>query len=226
MSIGGVVRTSFVDYPGKIATTIFLSSCNFSSPFCQNPELVLDSGLIYESFDDILGYLSKASPAIVDAVCISGGEPTLDPELSHYISEIKKLGLLVKLDTNGSNPGLIRNLPLDYLAMDIKTSPEKYSLITAIPDISSKILDSVHYLLASAPFAYEFRTTLVPGLVTEADIHAIGSLIKGSEKWFLQHFRNTVTLDESCRSLQPYPPHQEEQLLSVARQYVSGAVLR
>ncbi|OGI05348.1 MAG: anaerobic ribonucleoside-triphosphate reductase activating protein [Candidatus Margulisbacteria bacterium GWF2_38_17] len=225
MSIGGYIKTSFVDYPGKIATTIFLSRCNFRCPYCQNPELVLDSAAFPVDFKEIIEYLKK-SQHLIDAVCFSGGEPTIDPQLSEYIAQVKGLGFLIKLDTNGSDPEILQSLPINYLALDIKTIPEKYTALTTIPEIGSKITRTINYLINEASFEYEFRTTLVPGLVDENDMHTIGKLIQGTKKWFLQQFRNTSTLDPSYKTVQPFSTKEIQKLVEIAKQYVPGTFSR
>jgi pyruvate formate lyase activating enzyme len=165
MQINGFNKTTLLDYPKHIAATVFIGGCNMRCPFCHNASLVEYVGSQPAiSIDEVLDYLKKRK-GILEGVCVTGGEPTLYPELPAFISEIKALGFKVKLDTNGTNPAMLKNLSenrlIDYVAMDIKNSKSKYPLTTGMQNIKlDKICDSVSFLLTSQ-VEYEFRTTIV-----------------------------------------------------------------
>ena len=184
MLIKGIQKTTLLDYPEKIASIIFLAGCNFRCPYCQNPSLVngyeglptIPERAVLEFLRDRLKWL--------DGVCITGGEPTLHEDLSRFISKVKKEGLLVKLDTNGSNPGMLEGLLgeglLDYIAMDIKAPIQRYAEVVKTKVNLNKIQRSVEMICKSG-LDYEFRTTVVPGLLGEEDIAEITSWLKGSK---------------------------------------------
>lgn len=195
MQIHGFQKTTLLDYPGHIAATIFLGHCNFRCPFCHNSELVLtpDKMPVLDS-EEILTFLRKRAN-ILDGVCITGGEPTLSAELEDFISEIKSLGLKVKLDTNGSNPAILKSLHekklLDYIAMDVKSSPYKYAKTCGLSSVNiENIQESISFLM-SQDLPYEFRTTIVKELHTLDDILQIGQWIQGCKAYYLQSYRDS-----------------------------------
>ncbi|ETR65727.1 MAG: pyruvate formate lyase activating enzyme [Candidatus Magnetoglobus multicellularis str. Araruama] len=232
LKIAGFIKTSLLDYPQKIASVIFLAGCNFTCPFCHNPELVKREETTVTRkqilWTEIKDYLQVAYPKLIDGVCISGGEPTLEPKmLKDLIERLKTIGLLVKLDTNGSHPDLLNQLPLDYLALDLKTSLERYSELTPLSNIAAKIKASLQYLQNKAAYDYEFRTTLVPGIVGTREIEAIGQLIAGSKApWILQHYRNKQVLALDYQTISPYTHQETQQLVKCAQQYVPEVFLR
>ena len=195
MPINGFNKTTLLDYPGKIAATIFLGSCNFRCPFCHNSSLVLSPGLLPEiPEEDILNVLKKRQ-GILEGVCITGGEPTLDKNLFHLIDEIKDLGYPVKLDTNGSHPWilkkLINNQMIDMVAMDIKSSKESYTRVAGCKQADLKaVCESVDFLM-SGSLPYEFRTTVVRELHKKEDFYAIGQWIAGCNAYFLQSYKDS-----------------------------------
>ncbi len=195
MLIHGFNKTTLLDYPKHLASTIFLGGCNMRCPFCQNSSLVLHPGSVPTmDSEEVLSYLSKRK-GILEGVCITGGEPTIYPDLVELIKRIKSIGLKVKLDTNGSNPDILKflvsNQFIDYIAMDIKNSRENYSLSIGLQSFPmDKINESVNYLLSS-PVEYEFRTTIVKEHHTEQDILSIGQWIKGAKAYYLQSYRDS-----------------------------------
>lgn len=224
MKISGLQKVSLVDFDGHISATIFTSGCNFACPFCHNSGLV--RGDEHElSQTEVLEYLEKRK-IVLDSVCISGGEPTLNPDLPDFIREIKKMGYTIKLDTNGTNlhmlEELVRNNLIDYIAMDIKNSIEKYNL-TAGTKISPDIESAIKYIM-SCGIDYEFRTTLVDEHHNEQDMHSIGKLIKGANKLFLQKFVE----NENCLSqgLNAVPRDIAEHYADILRKYVHNTNLR
>lgn len=195
MKICGYNKTTLLDYPGKVAATIFLGSCNFRCPFCQNSSLVLHSALQPEiPAEEILSFLKKRQ-GILDGVCISGGEPTLSEDLPDFIRDIKALGYAVKLDTNGSRPYVVKKLVraglLDKVAMDIKAGPDNYRALSGLryPDMDS-ISETVDFLM-EGHVDYEFRTTVVKELHAEKDFIEIGQWLSGAKAYYLQAYRDS-----------------------------------
>lgn len=195
MQIHGFQKTTLLDYPKHLASTIFLGGCNMRCPFCHNSSLVLHpSSVPTIPAEEVLAYLAKRK-GILEGVCITGGEPTIYPYLADLIKEIKGLGLKVKLDTNGSNPLILKTLVedhlVDYVAMDIKNSKENYGLSIGIKNYNiNNISESITYLLSS-PIDYEFRTTIVKEHHTEEDILSIGQWIKGAKAYYLQSYKDS-----------------------------------
>jgi len=179
--ISGLQKMTLLDYPGKVACTIFTQGCNFRCPFCHNSDLLGSEGPETIPEETLMAFLRKRV-GLLDAVCITGGEPTLQPGLEDLIVKIKALGYLVKLDTNGSRPEVLKALVeknlLDYVAMDIKNSPEKYGATAGVPNMRlDKIEESIQYLLAGN-VAYEFRTTVMDELHEPEDFEAIGKWLR------------------------------------------------
>ena len=188
----GLQKTTLLDYPGKLASTLFTGGCNFCCPFCHNSDLVyLREGIKEIGSSEILDFLAGRKN-ILDGICISGGEPLLQEGLIPFIKEVKKLGLLVKLDTNGFLYDKLKELIdlklVDYVAMDIKNAPKKYALTAGLKEIDLEpILKSVE-LLKSNVVDYEFRTTIVKEFHDETDIKEIGLWLKGAKRYYLQNF--------------------------------------
>ena len=192
MNIHGFLKSTRLDYPRHLAATIFLGGCNMRCLFCHNASLVLrpDSQPVIPT-EEVLSYLTKRR-GVLEGVCITGGEPTLYKELPLFIKQIKDIGLKVKLDTNGTNPAMMKELIdnglIDYVAMDIKNSREKYIQTAGNKDISlDKINESISLLLSNI-IDYEFRTTVVKELHTKNDMESIGSWIKGAKAYYLQAY--------------------------------------
>ena len=192
MIIYGLQKLSLLDYPGKTACTVFTGGCNFRCPYCHNASLVVGLNKVEPvDYDEFFAFLNKRKN-ILDGVCITGGEPLLQPDIEDFIRKIKQLGYSVKLDTNGSFPDKLKHLVdenlIDYVAMDIKNSPEKYSLTAGVSELNfSKINNSVEFLLSNA-VDYEFRTTVVKELHSKEDFVLIGEWIKGAKRYFIQSF--------------------------------------
>lgn len=192
MLIVGFNKTTLLDYPGRVAATIFVGGCNFRCPFCHNGGLVLDP-LSQESYSEkeIFEFLQKRKN-VLKGVCITGGEPTLHADLPEFISKVKDLGYQVKLDTNGYAPGVLKRLLderlIDYVAMDIKNCPDKYAMTAGITFQLNRIEQSV-CILKESSVPYEFRTTVVKELHTEEDMLKIADWIKGCPYYFLQQYQ-------------------------------------
>ncbi|HWT27267.1 MAG TPA: anaerobic ribonucleoside-triphosphate reductase activating protein [Mobilitalea sp.] len=228
MQIHGFNKTTLLDYPKHLASTVFLGSCNFRCPFCHNASLVTNPASVpLIPTEDVLSYLKKRK-GILEGVCITGGEPTLYSELPDFIKELKNLGYLVKLDTNGTNPdmlkALVRNQLIDYIAMDIKNCKEKYRLTSGVRDFPvERVYESVSYLLSS-PVEYEFRTTLVREFHSEEDILSIGEWLQGAKAYYLQSFQDSGDIiSEGLHS------HTKETLLHFVKllnPYIENVTLR
>jgi pyruvate formate lyase activating enzyme len=207
MEIKGLRKTSLVDYPGKLSTVIFFGGCNFLCGFCQNPDLVSGGGKqeIYPA-DEVLELLKERS-SLIDSVVITGGEPTISKGIELFLKKIKEIHLLVKIDTNGSNPEIIKKFLdlklVDYAAIDIKTSPEKYSLAAGVNTDFAVIKETIK-LVKKSGIDYELRTTCVPSFVTLDDFVSIKNETGKVKKYYLQQFVNKVTLDPSFQNYTPY----------------------
>lgn len=195
MRICGFNKTTLLDYPGKVASTIFLGGCNFRCPFCQNSVLVTAPGEQPDyAQEELLAFLQKRK-GILDGVCISGGEPTLSDGLEEFIVKIKELGYAVKLDTNGSRPEIVKHLAeaglIDKVVMDIKACPDNYRNLTGIekPDMDS-IFETADFLL-HGKLDYEFRTTVVRELHTQKDFEEIAEWLKGAKEYYLQAYKDS-----------------------------------
>lgn len=198
MEIHGFNKTTLLDYPGHLAATIFLGGCNFRCPFCHNGSLVLSpSSMPTISYEKIFNTLSKRR-GVLEGVCITGGEPTIYPGLKNFILRIKEMGYLVKLDTNGNNPDVLKDLVLnhlvDYVAMDVKNSLESYSISVGISNFNTdRIKESIDFLLQSN-INYEFRTTIVREHHTINDIRSLGQMLEGAKAYYLQQFKDSGDL--------------------------------
>lgn len=227
MKIQGLQKMTLLDFPGKIACTVFLGGCNFRCPYCHNGSLALGEGDEVMSREELLSFLG-ARRGRLEGVCISGGEPTIHSDLPELISQIKDLGFAVKLDTNGTNPEMLTSLIndglLDYVAMDIKNSPEKYEDTVVI---NSSLIDNVRMsteILMGGRVDFEFRTTLMRELQGEEEMHAIGRWLSGDEKFFLQTYRDEGDL--LVGGFTPYTREETEGLLAVIREYIPKAKMR
>jgi pyruvate formate lyase activating enzyme len=227
-SIKGLQKTSVVDFPGHVACTIFISTCNFKCGFCYNKDLVNDSKELREySEEEILQFL-ESKRNILDGVCISGGEPTLYTNLKALIKKIKEKGLKVKLDTNGTNPRIIKDLldEVDYIAMDIKSSKEKYDEAAGVKVNIDNLSKSIE-LIKNSKIDYEFRTTAVPDFIDEDIMEDIGIWIKGAKKYALQQFHpNKQLIDKRLEQKQPYDKETLERFKGIIIQYVDSVELR
>lgn len=204
MNIASFQKFTMVDYPGHVATTVFTVGCVFRCPFCHNPELVLGSQISLsdnKNEEEFFEFL-KSREGKLDGVCITGGEPTLQRDLLEFMKKVKDMGFLVKLDTNGTRPDIIKKALdekiVDYIAMDIKNSLKKYEKTVGTKVDLDRIKLSVE-LIRNSGVDYDFRTTVVPGMHTEKDFDDIIKWIGGSKKYFLQRFRDFKTLDPKLK---------------------------
>jgi pyruvate formate lyase activating enzyme len=221
MRINGFSGVSLLDYPDKICSIIFTSPCNFKCPFCHNFSLIeINENTIDE--ETVLFEIEKRKN-FIEAVEITGGEPTLQNDLEEFLSKIKKLNLKIKIDTNGYLPEKLKNIIktdlVDYISMDIKSSPEKYSLACGVKIDFERIKKSIEVIMNSK-VEYEFRTTCVPGLVNAEDIMKIGEMINGAELYVLQQYDNKNVLFDSYKKILPYSENQIKEFMKIAEKFV------
>lgn len=195
MEIHGYNKTTLLDYPGHVACTVFTGYCNFRCPFCQNGDLVLDpSSQPLVSEEEFFGFLKKRK-AMLEGVCVTGGEPTMNKDLPDFIRKIKDFGLDVKLDTNGTRPDVLRKLLeenlISYVAMDIKSSRDLYGQAAGIENYDTKLVEESVEILKTGQIPYEFRTTVVKELHNKEVFEKIAEWIKGCDAYFLQAYRDS-----------------------------------
>ncbi len=225
MTVNGLLKLTLLDFPGKCACTVFFSGCNFRCPFCHNASLVLGEGENI-SEEEFFKFLSKRE-GVLDGVCITGGEPLLQRDIEGFMRKIKNMGFAVKLDTNGTFPDKLKKLVgdglVDYVAMDIKSSPDGYSRAAGCPVNFERVKESVDFLLSDA-VDYEFRTTVARGAVLSEDMEGIGDLIKGAKRYFLQGFVDSG--DILGEGVGAYSKEEMETMLKIVKKHVPAAELR
>ena len=228
MLILGFQKLTLLDYPNKVAATVFTGGCNFRCPFCHNASLVtkIEPQTSYNE-NDVLAYI-RSRKGLLDGVCITGGEPLIQKDLKNFIIEIKKAGFAVKLDTNGSFPDKLKELVaenlIDYVAMDVKNSPEKYGETAGLSNFDlSPIKESVEFLKTNA-VDYEFRTTIVKEYHTLNDVIAIAEFIKGAKRYFLQNFVDSGNLISS--GLHSVPVETLTEMKDAAQSVLGNAQVR
>jgi len=246
MIIGGIEKFSLIDYAGHLSVVVFTQGCNFRCHFCYNPLLVLptQAGEIkYQSSDagnqknhpeiipedDFFAFLKERAGKL-DAVVISGGEPTLHNDLDDFIIKIRDLGYKIKLDTNGTNPKMLKDLLkqnlLDYVAMDIKSGESNYDLIVGVQPEMSDIKKSIE-IMKNSGVGYEFRTTIVPEFHNEEIVKEMGALINGAEKWYLQPFKSDTDLvNKDFENSKIYTEEEMKGLLKIASKFAKIVEIR
>lgn len=226
MKIGGFLKNSFVDYPGIIASVVFVPGCNMDCWYCHNRHLWKEENLIPQ--DEVFEFLDKRK-GFIDGVVITGGEPTLQKDLPEFIDAVKEKGYLIKLDTNGLRPDVVKALldKIDYIAMDLKAPPGDMMRVVSFDIDEQKLWESVDLIMNSG-VKYEFRTTMMPMLRTE-DIERIAERIKGARKYALQQYRkisDTVGLKNVPIELEPLKPEEIKKAADAASKYASKVVVR
>lgn len=228
MKIMGLQKLTLLDFPGKMACTVFTGGCNFRCPFCHNATLVIGpecEPLMSE--EEFFAFLTKRK-GVLDGVCITGGEPTLQPDLEEFIVKIKALGYAVKLDTNGFLPDkmidLVNKGIVDYVAMDIKSSPSGYGRATGIRNFNIAPIKRSIDFLTKGNVDYEFRTTVVKELHTEREIEDIGKWIEGDSKYYLQGFEDSGNLITG--GLHGYDENEMKSLLNLLKNRLPKAEIR
>ena len=232
MKIGGFQKYSLIDYPGKVCTIVFTIGCNFRCPFCHNSELVIDKPKEMP-IEIVFEYLEK-NKNLLDAVVITGGEPTLQPDLKDFVKKIKELGLLVKVDTNGARSDVVKELIdkglVDYIAMDVKAPLEfeKYNKVVGgvlTEEMFESVKNTIGIIMGSG-IDYEFRTTVVPTLHSDEDIVAIARRIKSAKLYALQQFIPRNTLNPSFLKLPSTPREKLEELKKKCEEFVENVEVR
>lgn len=229
MLVSGFQKSSLIDYPQKLSAIIFTQGCNFECPYCHNPELNDFNKCETEfSVSHIIDFL-ETRVGKLDGVVITGGEPTLQKDLPEVIREIKDLGFLVKLDSNGTNPKMLKSLIdeniIDYVAMDIKAPLEKYEEVVCSNVNIENIKESIE-LLKSGVIDYEFRTTVVKSQLSPDDFDKIGELLKGAKRYYLQKFIPSKTLDNSYLSQTTYSTKEFEPIIDRLKRSIDVVELR
>ncbi len=213
MQIGALQKVSLIEFPGKISAIVFTQGCNFRCPYCYNPELV-DPELYRECFseEELFSFLDKRKGRL-DAVTITGGEPTIQQDLQEFIKRIREMGYLIKLDTNGSHPDVLKQLTgdglVDYIAMDVKSPLHKYRTLTKSKIDEDRIRQSIGIIMKS-DVPYEFRTTVPKRVLHEDDLLEIGKLLKNAGRYVLQKFIATKTLDKQFLKHEAYSQEEME----------------
>ncbi len=227
----GFTKTSLIDYPGLISSIVFVGGCNMRCPYCQNPDLINNQGILPDIKEQEVIKFLKSRKEFIDALVITGGEPTIHSEILPFIRKVKRMGLKVKLDTNGTNPELLTKLLdnklLDYIAMDVKASPENYSKAIGGVKLSMSNIRKCIKLIIDSGVNYEFRTTVVPGINSKSDLLRIGKWLKGASKFALQQFRSEFpTLDPSYRHRSTYSLSELERFRKALMKYFKEVEVR
>ena len=232
--IAGLQKTTTIDFPGKLACTVFTRGCNFRCPYCHNSTLVLDEKNKDDiSKDEFIAFLKKRK-GVLDGVCISGGEPLMHENLIDLIIKIKEMGYLVKLDTNGSIPKKLRDLIskglIDYVAMDIKNSPENYVKAIGLNYVDIKNINESIELLKTNQVPFEFRTTAVKGIHDIEDLASISRWIQGEQQYYIQNYENSGDTIASrvkiSQELESFTKNELESFLEVLKVKVPNACIR
>jgi pyruvate formate lyase activating enzyme len=229
MLIKGLQKISLIDFEPYACCVIFTAGCNFRCVFCHNKDLVLNPEKLETIENEEFYQFLEKRKMWLDAVCISGGEPTLHKDLPEHIARMKSMGFKVKLDSNGTNPDmvehLIKNRLIDYVAMDIKETPEKYEEIVQVPADLEKIKRSVT-LLMQHNVPYEFRMTMVPTIVTHKDILQIGQWLTGAHKFYVQQFSNKICLKKALEKVGPFTVNTLEEFRTILAKYIKHVEIR
>lgn len=230
LRIGGLEKSSLIDYPGKISAVIFTYGCNLRCPYCHNPELVterFDRG--YQITQKYLFEFLKSRVGKLDAVVITGGEPLINDDLEKLIRKIKDLGYLVKLDTNGTYPLRLKKLIdqnlLDYIAMDVKYPKSEYIKSSARKGMTKKITESIKIIMQSG-IDYEFRTTYVKKFHNLKSAEGIGKMIESAERYYIQNFRAGKTIDPYLSSINSFTQTELNEIKKVMKKYVKKVYIR
>ena len=227
MIIAGLQKMTMLDYPGKLAAVVFTQGCNFACGYCHNSDMIPLKKEPYMSEVDFFMYLKKRI-GFLDAVVVSGGEPTLQNDLIDFIVKIKNLGFLVKLDTNGSNPDVLKKLldlkVLDYVAMDIKYSLSSYKKYCRYFD-TDKLLASIS-ILKNCYIEFEFRSTILPAHHTKNELEQMAQLVDGAQNWYLQRFRPNFTLDKRLSTAFVFTESEMLDLVMNYKKYANNVAAR
>ena len=227
MKIGGFQKLSLLDYPDHTCCTVFTQGCNLRCPYCHNALLIAPDGDTVVPPAEFFDFLQKRK-GLLDGVCISGGEPMLQPDLEDFAARIKQLGFLVKLDTNGVFPKKLKSIVekglVDYVAMDIKSSPENYAGAAGLASFNTEPVEQSADFLMRGNVPFEFRTTVVRELHTEKDIVSIGRWLGGAPRYFLQRYNDSGSV--LSPGLSAYSKAEMQQLLDAVKPFIPAAQLR
>lgn len=228
MKFYGMQKMTLLDYPGYVACTLFTGGCNFRCPFCHNALLVLDLDENYTiPEEEVLAFLKKRQ-GLLDGVCVTGGEPLINKDIGDFLSKVKELGFKIKLDTNGTNPTLLKELVsqnlVDYVAVDIKNSPERYAETVGLKSFDMSTINQTVNFLMSGSVDYEFRTTVTKQFHTEKSMEEAARFIRGAKRYFLQNFVDSGNLIGS--GITGQSKEEMEKLLAVVKKYVPDSCLR
>lgn len=230
MQLKGWIRTSLIDYPDHIATVFFTGGCNFRCPMCHNADLVLRPAELPNLPEKEVWDFLERRTGVLDGVVITGGEPTLQPDLAPFLRRVRALGYDVKLDSNGYRPDVLATLLdeglVDFIALDVKAPPEKYAHLTGMPELDVSRIECSLTLLRESGRSYELRTTVVPGLLDEDDITAIACWIAGTKQYVLQQFRGVSTLEPTLEKLAPYPVVKLQAMAKRTKPWVENTTIR
>ena len=228
MKLGGLQKMTLLDFPGRVACTVFTVGCNFRCPFCHNSSLVVSPAVPELSQDDFFAFLRKRQ-GLLDGVAITGGEPLLHADMPEFIEKIRALGYAVKLDTNGAFPDRLAAILdaglVDYVAMDVKNSKAKYELTAGVAGVLPAVERSVE-LLRAGETPFEFRTTLVDELHEPEDFAAIGEWLAGTERYFIQGFVDSGDILAGGDAFHAASPEKAKACLEAVKPYIPNAQLR
>ena len=243
MKICGLQKTTLLDFPGHVAATIFTGGCNFRCPFCHNSDLLGSDAPAAFTDEEVLDFLKKRR-GILEGAAITGGEPTLQPDLEDFIQKVRALGYQIKLDTNGYMPGVLWELLqehlIDYVAMDIKASRDNYARAAGLPHMDISRIEESIGILKSSGIPYEFRTTVVRGIHTVVEFEKIGKWIAGCPAYYLQNYEENenclyrMIQTVECDDVKPggvdpfgaFSREELEQMEELVRKYVGKVILR
>lgn len=228
MEIAGLKKTSLVDYPGTISAVIFLSGCNFRCGFCHNPSVVFGKSAKIDE-KEVMDFLERRK-RVLEGVCVTGGEPTIHDNLPMLLKKIKSMGFLAKLDTNGTNPEMLKKIIeeniVDYVAMDIKAPLETYSF-AANADVNIKKIKESMRILMESKIKYEFRMTLLPKFVSIESFKEICEMLKGAKRFYIQQFeKGSEMIDCAFKSEKAYTKEELNEFLNVAKEYFEECGIR
>ena len=227
--IKGFQKLSLIEYPEKISAIVFLGKCNFKCHFCYNIDLVKNYNKLPDIAErEIIKFLSTRK-GLIDGLAITGGEPTLHKDLPDFIKKVKDSGFLVMLETNGSNPKMLKELIdnklVDYIAMDIKAPLEKYDEVAGAKVNKKKIQESID-IIRNSKIDYEFRTTVIPKHFSKEDALAIGKWLKGSKRYILQQFIPDKTLNENYKKIEVHPPEKMREFVEIMKPFFESVKVR
>lgn len=228
MQIFGFNKTTLLDFPEHVACTVFTGGCNFRCPFCQNGDLVLHGGSLPVLDEEEVFRVLRKRKGILTGVCVTGGEPTLQRDLDVFLSRVKELGYLVKLDSNGYRPEVLQSLCerglVDYFAMDIKSSPENYARTAGVKELDMGLIRKSVDFIRSCGLDYEFRTTVVRELHSSGDFLSIGEWLKGCKAYFLQSYVESEGV--ICKEFSSYSKEELEEFVMLLKPYIDNVSLR